>query len=159
MFEPRLVGTRKASIHLTTRHGLLICTRCPRERDCAGSGKDRVRVGAYGRSAGNKSSIRFLRRRMGEPEDVAGAALFLVSSVASWITGEPVAVDGSSVVRPQESSVSYLVRGDHRTSLSRDQLTLDADTAVDFLNTLQSVSPNGRRESPSSGNSPWVRFD
>ena len=33
-------------------------------------------------------------RRVGEPEDVANAALFLASDEASWITGEVLAVDG-----------------------------------------------------------------
>jgi NAD(P)-dependent dehydrogenase (short-subunit alcohol dehydrogenase family) len=32
--------------------------------------------------------------RMGEPEDVAHMALFLISDQASWITGQAIAVDG-----------------------------------------------------------------
>lgn len=37
--------------------------------------------------------------RLGVPDDVAGAALFLVSDAASWITGETVMVDGGALVR------------------------------------------------------------
>jgi len=33
-------------------------------------------------------------RRVGEPDDVASAALFLASDEASWITGTVVTVDG-----------------------------------------------------------------
>lgn len=37
-------------------------------------------------------------RRLGVPDDVAAAALFLVSDASSWITGEVVAVDGGSLL-------------------------------------------------------------
>lgn len=38
--------------------------------------------------------------RFGEPEDIANAALFLVSDAAAWITGQTLAVDGGSLVVP-----------------------------------------------------------
>jgi 3-oxoacyl-[acyl-carrier protein] reductase len=33
-------------------------------------------------------------RRVGEPDDVASAALFLASDYASWITGQIISIDG-----------------------------------------------------------------
>ena len=36
--------------------------------------------------------------RLGVPDDVAGAALFLVSDLASWITGHTLVVDGGALV-------------------------------------------------------------
>jgi len=39
-------------------------------------------------------------RRIGEPDDVAKAALFLVSDGASWITGTTLVVDGGALVAP-----------------------------------------------------------
>jgi 3-oxoacyl-[acyl-carrier protein] reductase len=33
-------------------------------------------------------------RRLGAPEDIASAALFLASEQASWITGQILSVDG-----------------------------------------------------------------
>jgi 3-oxoacyl-[acyl-carrier protein] reductase len=38
--------------------------------------------------------------RRGRPEDIAWAALFLLSDLAAWITGQVLAVDGGSSARP-----------------------------------------------------------
>ena len=37
-------------------------------------------------------------RRLGEPDDIANAALFLTSDLASWITGQTVVVDGGALL-------------------------------------------------------------
>jgi NAD(P)-dependent dehydrogenase (short-subunit alcohol dehydrogenase family) len=42
-------------------------------------------------------SRRMPLRRLGEPEDIAAAALFLCSDAASWITGHTLVVDGGSL--------------------------------------------------------------
>lgn len=41
-------------------------------------------------------SARFPLRRLGVPDDVAGAALFLASEASSWLTGEAIVVDGGA---------------------------------------------------------------
>ena len=38
-------------------------------------------------------------RRLGEPEDVAGAVAFLASDEAAWITGQVLVVDGGLTLR------------------------------------------------------------
>jgi len=38
--------------------------------------------------------------RLGEPEDIAHAVLFLASPLASWMTGQTVVVDGGALIRP-----------------------------------------------------------
>lgn len=38
--------------------------------------------------------------RMGRPEDIVGACLFLLSDEAAWITGQIVNVDGGQIMRP-----------------------------------------------------------
>ena len=41
--------------------------------------------------------------RLGTPEDVANAVVFLASDLASWITGQALAVDGGfSAGRPED---------------------------------------------------------
>ena len=39
--------------------------------------------------------------RIGEPEDVAKAAVFLAGGSSSWMTGQSLVVDGGALVRPQ----------------------------------------------------------
>ena len=38
-------------------------------------------------------------KRMGQPEDMVGACLFLLSDEASWVTGQILAVDGGQIFR------------------------------------------------------------
>lgn len=38
--------------------------------------------------------------RLGEPEDIANAVVFLAGDASSWMTGQTVVVDGGSTVRP-----------------------------------------------------------
>jgi len=38
-------------------------------------------------------------KRLGEPDDIAGLAVFLASERASWITGETFVIDGGAGVR------------------------------------------------------------
>ena len=39
-------------------------------------------------------------RRIGQPDDIANAALFLCSDLASWITGQVLVIDGGATIRP-----------------------------------------------------------
>jgi NAD(P)-dependent dehydrogenase (short-subunit alcohol dehydrogenase family) len=38
--------------------------------------------------------------RLGEPQDIGSAALFLASDLSSWITGHTLVVDGGAMIRP-----------------------------------------------------------
>jgi NAD(P)-dependent dehydrogenase (short-subunit alcohol dehydrogenase family) len=37
-------------------------------------------------------------RRLGEPEDIASAAVFLASDAASWMTGAVLVIDGGAMI-------------------------------------------------------------
>jgi NAD(P)-dependent dehydrogenase (short-subunit alcohol dehydrogenase family) len=41
---------------------------------------------------------RFPMQRLGVPDDIAGAALFLASEASSWLTGETIVIDGGALV-------------------------------------------------------------
>jgi NAD(P)-dependent dehydrogenase (short-subunit alcohol dehydrogenase family) len=49
---------------------------------------------------GDTIASRLPLRRLGSPSDIAGAAVFLASDAASWITGTTLVVDGGALVSP-----------------------------------------------------------
>jgi len=46
--------------------------------------------------------------RRGDPEDIAGAVVFLVSDLARWVTGQVLAVDGGASAKPSYVDASGL---------------------------------------------------
>lgn len=92
--------TKAALIHLT--------------RQLAGELGPKVRINAlapfvidtefatplWGGPVGQRLAQRLPLRRLGTPEDVAGAALFLASDMASWITGSVILIDGGATCLP-----------------------------------------------------------
>jgi 3-oxoacyl-[acyl-carrier protein] reductase len=49
---------------------------------------------AYGRDGQERLVESIATRRLGRPEDIANAVIFLASDYASWITGQTLSVDG-----------------------------------------------------------------
>ena len=50
--------------------------------------------------AEDKIAARLPLLRLGEPDDIADAALFLACPLSSWMTGQVVVVDGGALIRP-----------------------------------------------------------
>jgi NAD(P)-dependent dehydrogenase (short-subunit alcohol dehydrogenase family) len=48
--------------------------------------------------AERRSSLGTPLRRLGEPDDIAGAAVFLASKAGSWMTGQKIVIDGGSTI-------------------------------------------------------------
>jgi NAD(P)-dependent dehydrogenase (short-subunit alcohol dehydrogenase family) len=49
--------------------------------------------------AGDRVEFPWPLKRLGEPDDIAKAALYLASDLSGWVTGEVLAVDGGSLLR------------------------------------------------------------
>lgn len=65
----------------------------------AGLTKSKMTAGTFEQEAWTKPTLdRTPLGRLGDPEDIAGAILFLTSPSASWITGQTLAVDGGFTV-------------------------------------------------------------
>ena len=47
-------------------------------------------------AAEQRSSVGTPLRRLGEPDDIAGAAVFLAAKSGAWMTGQTIVVDGGS---------------------------------------------------------------
>lgn len=49
-------------------------------------------------AGGESIAQRWPLKRLGEPDDIAGAALFLASDLAGWMTGQVLVVDGGALL-------------------------------------------------------------
>jgi len=49
-------------------------------------------------AAAEKARTRLPLRRLGEPDDIGPAAVFLASQAGSWMTGQSLIVDGGSLL-------------------------------------------------------------
>jgi NAD(P)-dependent dehydrogenase (short-subunit alcohol dehydrogenase family) len=89
--------TKAAVIHLTRNLALEMGPNTRVNAICPGLVKtDMAKV--LVETAGDAMAKRLPTRRIGEPVDIANAAVFLASDAASWITGQALVVDGGSLL-------------------------------------------------------------
>ncbi len=101
--EPKIgwYNVTKAAVLQTTRQ--LAFELAPRIRVNAlapGLVKTRLAAAIWEGPGEEKVAKRIPLRRLGVPDDIATAALFLASDAASWITGQMLVVDGGTTVIP-----------------------------------------------------------
>jgi NAD(P)-dependent dehydrogenase (short-subunit alcohol dehydrogenase family) len=84
-----VIGFTKALAKEVGRHGITVNAVAPGTTKTPGSAALIEQWGGEERLART-----YPLRRLGEPEDIAGAVLFLCSDLAGWITGQVLGVDG-----------------------------------------------------------------
>jgi NAD(P)-dependent dehydrogenase (short-subunit alcohol dehydrogenase family) len=89
--------TKAAIIHLTK---VLAVEMAPRVRvNCIAPGLVKTDFArALWEPQGDKAGLGLPLQRLGEPEDIAGSAVFLASDAARWITGHVLVVDGGALI-------------------------------------------------------------
>ena len=92
-------ATKAAVIHLSRQFAMELA---PKVRvNCIAPGLVKTHL-ARGLWEGNEEAIskHMPLGRLGAPEDIATAAVFLAGDTASWMTGQTLVVDGGSTIRP-----------------------------------------------------------
>lgn len=91
--------TKAAAIHLTRHLALELGPKVRVNALAPGLVRTRFSRGLW-EGAEQAIAARLPLRRLGDPDDVAKAALFLASDAASWITGQVLVIDGGATVLP-----------------------------------------------------------
>lgn len=102
--DPAYAAAKAALINLTTSQAVALAPQkirvnaiAPGSVDFPGGYWDRCRIETPQIYEAVVAGIPFGRH--GRPEEIANAALFLASPLASWITGQTLVVDGGQVLR------------------------------------------------------------
>ncbi len=92
--------TKAAVLHITAPARVRARAGGPGERARARTGQDEARGRPVGGPGEDRIAAHVPLRRLGVPDDIATAALFLASDASSWVTGQTFVVDGGTMVQP-----------------------------------------------------------
>jgi NAD(P)-dependent dehydrogenase (short-subunit alcohol dehydrogenase family) len=90
--------TKSALIHMTEQLGAELGPKVRVNAICPGLIKTDFAKILWEGDRGDEVAQAYPLKRLGEPEDVAAAALFLASDAGSWITGQRIVLDGGGLV-------------------------------------------------------------
>ena len=89
--------TKAAVIHLTRILAIELGEKARVNAICPGLVKTDF-AKALVDAAGEQMAKRLPLKRIGDPEDISGAAVFLASDAASWMTGQLMVIDGGALL-------------------------------------------------------------
>lgn len=92
--------TKAAVIHLTRQLAYELAPDVRVNALAPGLVKTKLAAALWEGAGEERVAAHIPLRRLGMPDDVATAALFLVSDAASWVTGETFVVDGGTTTQP-----------------------------------------------------------
>jgi NAD(P)-dependent dehydrogenase (short-subunit alcohol dehydrogenase family) len=95
--------TKAALIHMTEQMGAELGPKVRINAICPGLIKTDFARMLWEGEKGEEMAQQYPLKRLGEPGDIAAAALYLASDAGSWVTGQHLVVDGGSVVAFRES--------------------------------------------------------
>lgn len=91
--------TKSALLHMTEQLGAELGPKVRVNAICPGLIKTDFARLLWEGERGAEIAERYPLKRLGEPEDIAAAALYLASDAGSWITGQKIVLDGGGLVR------------------------------------------------------------
>ena len=92
--------TKSAVLHTTRQFAFELAPDIRVNALAPGLVKTRLAAAIWEGPGEEKVAKRIPLRRLGVPDDIATAALFLASDAASWITGQMLVVDGGTTIIP-----------------------------------------------------------
>jgi NAD(P)-dependent dehydrogenase (short-subunit alcohol dehydrogenase family) len=91
-------ATKAALVHLTKQLANELAPKVRVNAISPGFIKTDMNRPTWERTSDEELALRSPLHRLGTPQDVASAAVFLVSDLAGWITGQTLTIDGGSSV-------------------------------------------------------------